>query len=165
MSNPTRLQEFIAQIARLNYDGEDIDGEDFVMENDDAVTTLSTLIQDARVLLNDQNMPSLSESEPPVSPAACPECHSTENVEAQGWVMARYQLVIGDNGALDYPEGAAVEWDACRPYDPMPPDIREVTKHHGVEELWCQACEVAWWYQLPDGPTDRGRFLGLVKGT
>jgi hypothetical protein len=44
-----RLREFAAQIARMNYDGEEReDDEDFIMENDDAVTTLSMLIREAR---------------------------------------------------------------------------------------------------------------------
>lgn len=35
-------------IARMNYDGEEINDKEFVMENDDAVSTLSTIIQNAR---------------------------------------------------------------------------------------------------------------------
>jgi hypothetical protein len=44
---------FISQVARMTYDGEEIDGEEFVMENDDAVDTLNGLIHEARELENE----------------------------------------------------------------------------------------------------------------
>jgi hypothetical protein len=44
-----RLETFICTIARTNFDGEERDGSPpFVMENDDAVDTLNSLIQQAR---------------------------------------------------------------------------------------------------------------------
>ena len=43
------LQGLVARIAQMNYDGEEReDDEDFIMENDDAVTTLSMIIREAR---------------------------------------------------------------------------------------------------------------------
>ena len=53
-SDPRGL--FVAQIARMNYDGEirpddDPNGDGFYMQNDDAVETLSSLIREARRLL------------------------------------------------------------------------------------------------------------------
>lgn len=41
------LVGLIEQLAAMNYDGED----DYIMENDDAVSTLSTMIQNARAAL------------------------------------------------------------------------------------------------------------------
>ena len=43
--------EFIQLIARMTMDGEEIDGKEFVMENDDAISTLNSLIDTARDLL------------------------------------------------------------------------------------------------------------------
>ena len=37
-------------IARMTQDGEEVDGEEFVMENDDAVDTVNDLIDQARAL-------------------------------------------------------------------------------------------------------------------
>jgi len=44
------LHDFAARIARLTKDGELVDGDEFVMENDDAVITLIDLIGEAREL-------------------------------------------------------------------------------------------------------------------
>jgi hypothetical protein len=44
------LPAFAAQIARMTQDGEEVEGRDFVMENDDAVYTLNELIDSARHL-------------------------------------------------------------------------------------------------------------------
>lgn len=45
----TAIKEFLDIIARMNYDGEErADGTEFIMENDDAVSTLSDLIAEAR---------------------------------------------------------------------------------------------------------------------
>jgi hypothetical protein len=49
-SQGDRLAAFVREVARLNYDGEELAGELFEMENDDAVSTLSQLILDARSL-------------------------------------------------------------------------------------------------------------------
>lgn len=46
----TQAERFIAQIARMTQDGEG----DFVMENDDAVETLNSLISDAREITNER---------------------------------------------------------------------------------------------------------------
>lgn len=47
--------ELVRQIAVMNYDGEELeDGEQFVMENDDAVSTLGGLIDSARRLLKSE---------------------------------------------------------------------------------------------------------------
>jgi hypothetical protein len=62
------LLAFIEQIARTTMDGEPVnDGNgiynDFVMENDDAVSTLSELIDEARVLEAETNARSPDEPE------------------------------------------------------------------------------------------------------
>jgi hypothetical protein len=44
------LHAFAAMIARMTQDGEEVDGEEFVMENDDAVDTVNDLIDQARAL-------------------------------------------------------------------------------------------------------------------
>lgn len=44
------LLKFAAQIARMTQDGEEVNGEEFCMENDDAVSTLNALIDEARAL-------------------------------------------------------------------------------------------------------------------
>ncbi len=55
MSKPKYSEfDFISQIARLTPDGEEVDGEEYVMENDDAVATLSRLIDEARQLVTDR---------------------------------------------------------------------------------------------------------------
>jgi hypothetical protein len=43
------LYEFAAMIARMTQDGEEVDGEEFVLENDDAVDTVNDFHQ-ARAL-------------------------------------------------------------------------------------------------------------------
>ena len=45
-----KLIAFIAQIAQLQKDGEEVEGKEFILENDDAVDTLHRLIDDARGL-------------------------------------------------------------------------------------------------------------------
>jgi hypothetical protein len=45
------LYAFAAMIARMTPDGEEIDGKEFVMENDDAVSTVNDLIDAARNLI------------------------------------------------------------------------------------------------------------------
>jgi hypothetical protein len=45
------LLAFVRQVASMTKDGELEDGKEFVMENDDAVTTLHSLISGARELL------------------------------------------------------------------------------------------------------------------
>ena len=45
------LLTFAATIARMTRDGEDVEGREFVMENDEAVGTLNALIDEARVLV------------------------------------------------------------------------------------------------------------------
>lgn len=53
--------EFISLIARMNYDGEELpDGEEFLMENDDAVMTLNELIHVAREMLEPTNQMKLT---------------------------------------------------------------------------------------------------------
>jgi hypothetical protein len=52
----------IEMIARLTKDGEEVDGNEFIMENDDAVNTLNDLIDEARALVN-QTKPT-----PPTAP-------------------------------------------------------------------------------------------------
>ena len=51
--DPEGMQSFIATIARMTEDGEEREGdaEPFIMENDDAVSTLNRLIEDARQIL------------------------------------------------------------------------------------------------------------------
>jgi hypothetical protein len=49
-SHGDRLAAFVREVARLNYDGEELAGELFEMENDDAVSTLGQLILEARSL-------------------------------------------------------------------------------------------------------------------
>lgn len=44
------LMKFAATIARMKQDGEEVEGKEFVMENDDAVMTLNELISEARAL-------------------------------------------------------------------------------------------------------------------
>jgi hypothetical protein len=44
------LLAFAAQIARMTQDSEEVEGREFVMENDDAVDTLNELIDSARHL-------------------------------------------------------------------------------------------------------------------
>ncbi len=46
-----RLRKFVRMISRMTMDGEEVDGEPFIMENDDAVATVNHLIDDARLLL------------------------------------------------------------------------------------------------------------------
>lgn len=51
------MLKLIQQLARMNYDGEEgkgADGDDFVMENDDAVSTLSMTIREAREILGEE---------------------------------------------------------------------------------------------------------------
>jgi hypothetical protein len=48
-----RVHDFIAEIAQLTKDGEEVDGEEYILENDDAVDTLLRLITDARDLIVD----------------------------------------------------------------------------------------------------------------
>lgn len=45
------LRAFVRTIARMTSDGEMVNGKEFVMENDDAVSTLCGLIESARSLL------------------------------------------------------------------------------------------------------------------
>lgn len=47
----TELLGFVARIARMTQDGEEIEGKKFVMENDAAVETLNELIDSARHLI------------------------------------------------------------------------------------------------------------------
>ncbi len=44
------LYAFAAMIARMTQDGEEVDGEEFILENDDAVATVYDLIDQARAL-------------------------------------------------------------------------------------------------------------------
>lgn len=44
----------VRTIARMTYDGEEMAGKEFVMENDDAITTMNDLIMDARNLTDGQ---------------------------------------------------------------------------------------------------------------
>lgn len=46
------LFELVTQIASMTKDGEDVEGEEFVMENDDAVSTINNLIEMARELID-----------------------------------------------------------------------------------------------------------------
>jgi hypothetical protein len=48
------LLAFASKIARMTQDGEELDGREFVMENDDAVATLNDLISQARDLIESQ---------------------------------------------------------------------------------------------------------------
>jgi hypothetical protein len=41
-------EELTKTLAAMTMDGEEVDGVPFVMENDDAVSTLNRLIQEAR---------------------------------------------------------------------------------------------------------------------
>jgi hypothetical protein len=50
VKSPAR-QDFITQVANLIQDGQLVEGEKFVMKNDDAVETLNNLISQARLLL------------------------------------------------------------------------------------------------------------------
>lgn len=45
------FKKFIASVARCTKDGEEVDGQEFIMENDDAVNTLHDFIDQARKLL------------------------------------------------------------------------------------------------------------------
>ena len=45
------MKAFIETIARMTQDGEEVNGREFVMENDDAVATLNGLIEQARALV------------------------------------------------------------------------------------------------------------------
>lgn len=58
MAAAPELLEFVKLIARMNYDGEEIEGEEepFLMENDDAVSTLGDLIESARALINEKGV-------------------------------------------------------------------------------------------------------------
>ena len=49
------MRKFIRSIADMNYDGEERDGHDepFVMENDDAVSDLGSLIHQARDIMGE----------------------------------------------------------------------------------------------------------------
>ena len=51
------LLTFVQTIARMTQDGEEIDGEEFVMENDDAVSTVNGLIEEARTLIAKETGP------------------------------------------------------------------------------------------------------------
>lgn len=51
MTHDTQLKDFVQQIARMNYDGEETEDGEFIMQNDDAVDTLNGLIHEARALL------------------------------------------------------------------------------------------------------------------
>lgn len=44
----------VRTLARMSYDGEEIGGKEFLMENDDAVSTLNNLIMDARNIVEGQ---------------------------------------------------------------------------------------------------------------
>ncbi|WP_305910481.1 hypothetical protein Q9L42_020195 (plasmid) [Methylomarinum sp. Ch1-1] len=53
-------KKFIERVARMNYDGEerpdlDEEGDGFIMENDNAVSTLSQLIIEARALIGESD--------------------------------------------------------------------------------------------------------------
>lgn len=48
------MKAFIQTIANMTQDGEEINGKDFVMENDDAIATLNDLIDRARALVAKQ---------------------------------------------------------------------------------------------------------------
>lgn len=45
------LLKFVQQIARMTADGEEVEGREFIMESDDAVSTLNGLIDEARALV------------------------------------------------------------------------------------------------------------------
>jgi hypothetical protein len=45
--------DFVRLVAQLDKDGELVDGQEFVLENDDAVDTLHWIIDAARSLLGD----------------------------------------------------------------------------------------------------------------
>ena len=47
----TDKEEFIAQIARMTLDGEDIDGVEFEQSIDDAYDTLAVIVRRARELM------------------------------------------------------------------------------------------------------------------
>lgn len=46
-----QLIDFVSDIAEMNKDGELVDGDEFILENDDAYETVMSLISDARSLL------------------------------------------------------------------------------------------------------------------
>ena len=51
MRERPKLLAFAATIARMTQDGEEVNGKEFIMENDDAVSTLNALIDEARGLV------------------------------------------------------------------------------------------------------------------
>lgn len=52
LASSDEMKDFIKLIARMNYDGEEMnDGEIFILENDDAVNTCNELINSARHLI------------------------------------------------------------------------------------------------------------------
>lgn len=93
------------------------------------------------------------------NPAACPQCGSLDNVQAQGWVFARYSLDVDDAGQLDYPTGAKMEWDMCKPFQEVPADLDP-----SAEYLSCTSCDVDYWYLPPplDRTTTTGRILRVI---
>jgi hypothetical protein len=95
-------------------------------------------------------------SQQATNPAACPSCRSLETVEEHGWVFARYRVLIDERGALDYPDGADMAWDFCRPYVCRPADLP-----CNATTLWCSSCKIDWWY-LPATDAESGRFLRLT---
>lgn len=49
-----RVDRLIRELADMKLDGEEVDGEEFIMENDDAVITMNLVIQEARKILSEQ---------------------------------------------------------------------------------------------------------------
>lgn len=50
MATKKELESFVRTIANMTLDGEIVDGEEFVMENDDAWSTVHSLVNQARDL-------------------------------------------------------------------------------------------------------------------
>ena len=50
-SDMETLLAFVSEIAEMNKDGELVDGDEFILENDDAYETVMSLISDARSIL------------------------------------------------------------------------------------------------------------------
>jgi hypothetical protein len=92
-----------------------------------------------------------------INPAACPTCHSIEFVQAQGWVFARYTLDIDEHGNIDFPNGATMEWDMCKPFLDLPAGVPA-----NSEYLSCTSCGVDWWY-LPPSESMPGSFIRLAS--
>jgi|GEM_PF-6168550 len=86
----------IDTIARMTADGEERDGEPFIMENDDAVTTLSDLIEQARAVAGHGSFVFLNDGETFGSLDGCTLVHGARAFDLR-------KVLLGEGDGAEVP--------------------------------------------------------------